>query len=151
MQIKREFIILVIAVSQIACNNSGNSDNENLPVEVSSTIPTINYALNSSFPHDTSSFTEGFLIHNGQLYESTGSPEELPQARSLFGVVDLKTGRIDKKIELDKQKYFGEGIVFLNDKVYQLTYQTKIGFIYDAKTFSKIGEFTFPTKEGWGM
>ncbi|HXB94515.1 MAG TPA: glutaminyl-peptide cyclotransferase, partial [Puia sp.] len=43
------------------------------------------------------------------------------------------------------------GIVFLHDKVYQLTYTTRIGFIYDAKTFKKLGEFTFPNKEGWGM
>ena len=151
MRTSKKFIFIVSLISVVSCNNSGNSENENIPVEPSSTIPIINYALNSSFPHDTSSFTEGFLIHNGQLYESTGSPEEIPQARSLFGTVDLKTGRIDKKIELDRQKYFGEGTVFLNDKVYQLTYQTKIGFIYDAKTFNKLGEFTFPSKEGWGM
>ena len=151
MRTSREFTIVLSMILLVACNNSGNSENENIPSEPSSNIPIINYSLNSSFPHDTGSFTEGLLIHNGQLYESTGSPEEIPQAKSLFGTVDLKTGRIDKKIELDRQKYFGEGIVFLNDKVYQLTYQTKVGFIYDAKTFNKIGEFTFPSKEGWGM
>jgi glutamine cyclotransferase len=52
---------------------------------------------------------------------------------------------------LDKHAYFGEGIVFLHDKVYQLTYKTKIGFIYDAKTFKKLGDFTFPSEQGWGM
>ncbi|MBS1604599.1 MAG: glutaminyl-peptide cyclotransferase, partial [Bacteroidetes bacterium] len=61
------------------------------------------------------------------------------------------TGKITPKVTLDRNKYFGEGIVFLNGKVYQLTYTTKVGFIYDAKTFRKLGEFTFPSKEGWGM
>ncbi len=71
--------------------------------------------------------------------------------RSLFGTVDLNSGKIAPKVELDRNKYFGEGIVFLNGKVYQLTYTTKVGFIYDAKTFKKLVEFTFPSKEGWGM
>jgi glutamine cyclotransferase len=52
---------------------------------------------------------------------------------------------------LDREKYFGEGIVFLNNKIYQLTYQTKKGFVYDQKNFRKIGEFTYHSKEGWGM
>ncbi|HVS95438.1 MAG TPA: glutaminyl-peptide cyclotransferase [Puia sp.] len=135
-----------------ACNNSpnpplapsGNTDN---------TPPTINYSVIKAFPHDTSAYTEGFLFHDGQLFESTGTEAaDMPDSRrSLFGTVDLNTGRITPKAELDRQKYFGEGIVFLQGKIYQLTYTTKIGFIYDAKTFKKIGEFTFPNREGWGM
>jgi glutamine cyclotransferase len=65
--------------------------------------------------------------------------------------VDTLTGKIRPKVEIDKKKYFGEGIVFIKDKVYQLTYKTKVGFIYDAKTFKKLGEFKFPSEEGWGM
>lgn len=75
----------------------------------------------------------------------------MPQARSLIGEVDLKTGQLQKKVELDRTKYFGEGAVFLNGKLYQLTYTTKVGFIYDALTFKPLGTFTFPSKEGWGL
>ena len=141
------FLIVLLA----ACNN--NTDKTTTPnsTEKDDTPPIINYSVVDSFPHDTTSFTEGLLVHEGQLYESTGHTEEFPSSRSLFGVVDLKTGKIQPKVELDKNKYFGEGIVFLNGKVYQLTYKTKIGFVYDAKTFKKIGEFTFPSEEGWGM
>jgi glutamine cyclotransferase len=114
-------------------------------------IPIIDYVYVNSFPHDTNSFTEGFLIHNGNLYESTGATPGLPQTKSLFGIVDSSTGVIDAKVELDRKIYFGEGITFLGDKVYQLTYQAKIGFIYDSKTFKEIGKFDLPTKEGWGM
>lgn len=146
----KSFKTVIIALLFISCNNNNNSDNESYSNSVNS-IPTINYSVIRTFPHDTTSFTEGFLIHDGILYESTGFTKEFPQTRSLFGDVDLKTGKINPKVELDKTKYFGEGIVFLNSKVYQLTYQTKIGFIYDAKTFKKRGEFIFPGKEGWGM
>lgn len=115
------------------------------------TTPIINYFVTNVYPHDTTAFTEGLLVHEGQLYESTGSPSDMPQTKSLFGPVNLKTGTIDPKAVLDRNTYFGEGIAFLGGKVYQLTYQTKKGFVYDTKTFKKTGEFTFPSKEGWGL
>ncbi len=134
-----------------ACTNTDSPGIDNNLNTRAAAPPIINYALINTYPHDTIAFTEGLLIHDGQLYESTGSPEELPQTRSVFGPLDLATGEINKKVELDRTKYFGEGITFLNDKIYQLTYKTKTGFIYDAKTFRKLGEFSFPGKEGWGM
>jgi glutamine cyclotransferase len=126
-----------------ARNNSQNS--------INTTPALINYGVVKAYPHDTTAFTEGFLVHEGKLYESTGSPADLTQTKSLIGVVDLATGKIDVKVELDRDKYFGEGIVILHNKLYQLTYLSKIGFVYDANTFEKLGEFTFPSKEGWGM
>src|SRR5690606_17349481 len=54
-------------------------------------------------------------------------------------------------IELDKSKYFGEGITFFNDKLYVLTWKSRVGFVYDATTFKKIREFPLPAAEGWGM
>lgn len=133
----------------VAC--TGKRENSKNTQQSQPVIPAIDYILVNSFPHDTTAFTEGLLVHDGKLYESTGATKEIPQTCSLFGVVDLKTGKIEKRVELDKQKYFGEGISFLNGKVYQLTYKNKIGFIYDASSFKKLGEFTFPGDEGWGM
>ena len=52
---------------------------------------------------------------------------------------------------MDRARYFGEGIVFLGGKLYQLTYQTRVGFIYDATTFELVGKFPFLSKEGWGL
>src|SRR5579859_248218 len=95
----------------------------------------MNYQVVRTYPHDTTAYTEGFLVHDGVLYESTGHTADISYTRSLFGVVDSATGRIHVRSELDKDKYFGEGIVFLGGKVYQLTYTTKVGFIYDAGTF----------------
>jgi glutamine cyclotransferase len=143
------FIILVLGVLA-ACNHPSNEENKG--PEADNTPPALNYSVIKAYPHDTSSYTEGLLFHDGQLYESTGTePDMSADRRSLFGTVDLTTGKITPKAELDRRKYFGEGIVFLKGKVYQLTYTTNIGFIYDAKTFKPAGEFTFPNKEGWGM
>lgn len=114
-------------------------------------VPEIKFTVESQYPHDVTSFTEGLHFHDGKLYESTGSPDNIPQARSVFGPVDLKTGKIDVKAELDKAIYFGEGTVFLNDKVYQLTYKNQTCFIYDGKTFQNIGKFTYTNREGWGL
>jgi glutaminyl-peptide cyclotransferase len=148
-------VLSLLALTLLAgCNNSGKDAGTTSTATTPNNYPdTINFAVVKAYPHDTAAYTEGFLFHNGQLFESTGTEyASMPHTRrSLFGSVDLVTGKIDPKAELDRTKYFGEGIVFLHDKIYQLTWKTKIGFIYDAKTFKKIGEFTFPSKEGWGM
>lgn len=133
-----------------SCNNNGNTSEEDAS-DIKTTVPQINYSLIKSFPHDTSLFTEGLLFHNQKLYESTGSPDDLPFTKSLIVADYLSNGSFEKKVELDKTKYFGEGIVFFNDKLYQLTYKNKLGFIYDAKTFRQIGTFNYSNAEGWSL
>lgn len=115
-----------------------------VPAPVSLAFQVIN-----QFPHDTSAFTEGFTFYNGKLYESTGAPAEPSNSGTWIASIDLSTGKYDKKVDLGN-KWFGEGITFLDDKVYQLTYTTQTGFIYDAKTFKKTGEFKYKS-EGWGL
>jgi glutamine cyclotransferase len=147
---KKYLFFLCIPFLLFSCKGGSDSNSENT-VTTKTAVSIIDYAPVNSYPHDVTSFTEGFLFQNGQLYESTGAYSELPQTKSLFGPVDLATGKINKKVELDRDKYFGEGIAFLNGKVYQLTYKTKVGFVYDTISFKKIKEFTFPSKEGWGL
>ncbi len=146
-------LVLFITCLIAACNNSSKPDAPATnPGAADNTPPTLDYAIIKAYQHDTSAYTEGLLFHDGQLYESTGTEPDMPASRrSMFGTVDLATGKITPKVELDRSKYFGEGIVFLNGKVYQLTYTTKVGFVYDAKTFKKLGEFQIPSNEGWGM
>ena len=147
-------IPFVLILSLLAACNQSDSKNgaDTTTTAADNTPPLISYPVMKELPHDTSAYTEGLLFHDGQLYESTGTDNNMPDdRRSQFGTVDTATGKIHTKVEIDRKKYFGEGIVFLNGKVYQLTYTTKVGFIYDAKTFQKLGEFTFPSKEGWGM
>jgi Glutamine cyclotransferase len=140
------FSIILLNSCSDSSTNPGSETSESTPA-----TPVINYAVTHYFAHDTSLFTEGFLFHDGHLFESTGSPEELPQTKSTIGISDLTTGKFDPKIEIDKSKYFGEGIVFLNNKLYQLTYKNQAGFIYDAKSFKEIGQFKYSNTEGWSL
>ena len=135
-----------------ACGNEDSKTDIPDDSGANSSIPApvnISFQVVNQFPHDTLAFTEGFTFYQGKLYESTGSPDVPVNSGTWIGEVDLKTGKVDKKVDLGKT-YFGEGIVFFNDKVYQLTWQTKKGFVYDAKTFKKLREFSYGS-EGWGM
>ncbi len=143
-------LLLFSSLLLVACTD-GPVNKDAQALEITPVIPLLNYAVINHFPHDTSLFTEGFLFHNGQIVESTGSPEELPQSRSVIGIWDLSTGEFSTKIEIDKSRYFGEGIVLLNNRLYQITYKNQTGFIYDAKAFREIGQFTYSNKEGWGL
>ncbi|MBP6624502.1 MAG: glutaminyl-peptide cyclotransferase [Chitinophagaceae bacterium] len=146
------YISLSMLMLSLACNTDTSTPENSTPVaEKAVEIPNINYQVTAYHAHDVNSFTEGLLVHQGKVYESTGAPEDMPNANSLFGELDLKTGKINVKATLDKKIYFGEGITFMNGKVYQLTYTNKKGFIYDDKTFKKVGEFNYANTEGWGL
>jgi glutamine cyclotransferase len=113
----------------------------------------LNYKIINTYPHNTDSFTEGLEFYKDTLYESTGSGSSGSgiKCKSFLRKYDYKTGKVYKQIDLD-EKYFGEGITFLNGKLYQLTYQEKTGFIYNAKTLKLEKTFTFEKDiEGWGM
>jgi glutaminyl-peptide cyclotransferase len=137
----------------VACHGDTKSnDNAAVPqTEESNDPPSITYSVLNALPHDRNSYTEGLLIYNGRLYESSGAPQEMDSTRSVVGIVDPGSGKLVIKAELDKKIYFGEGIAVIKNKLYQLTWTNKKGFIYDLKTFKKLGEFSFPSKEGWGM
>ncbi|HSZ71648.1 MAG TPA: glutaminyl-peptide cyclotransferase [Cytophagaceae bacterium] len=147
-------VFACILLLLLACENKKKPETIQQQVPVQSlTVPLkqLHYTIVNRYPHDEMAFTEGFLFHQGELYESTGSPDNLPQTQSFIGIVDLKTGKINKKVELDRAIYFGEGIAILNGKVYQLTYKNKQGFLYDLKSFKKLGQFSYDNEEGWGM
>ena len=110
-----------------------------------STEPKIlNYKIIKTYPHDINAYTQGFEFYNGVLLEGTGQYSE-----STLRKTDYKTGKVTEQIKLE-DKYFGEGITVLKDKIYQLTWKEKKGFVYDAKTFKLEKTFSFET-EGWGI
>ena len=150
MTTKHLFITIQLFLLLVNCTGKNTKKVES-PNETTSfpSVSVINYSVKSIIHHDTTLFTEGFAFYNNNLFESTGSPTL--SFKSLIGITDLKTGEFSKKIEIDNSKYFGEGIVFLKDKLYQLTYKNQTGFIFDANTFKKEGQFSYSNLEGWGL
>lgn len=135
----------------MACNDSdpNNGSSTGSGETTAAAPPLIPFTVVNKYPHDTASFTQGLTIHQGQLMESTGSPENISNNGSWLGPVELASGKSDKKVTLDKE-YFGEGMTILNDKIYYITWTSKKGFVFDAKTFKKIKEFGYNT-DGWGL
>ena len=97
-----------------------------------------------AYPHDTGSYTQGLFWHDGSLYESTGL-----NGKSTFRKVDLQSGQALTKLPFNK-KYFVEGSVILEDKLYILTWTNKVVFIYDANTLEYRSTYSYP-REGWGL
>lgn len=142
----KKIIPLLFLMSIIGCKSKDKDKTNNI-----TTVPdqpkNISYSIISSYPHDTSSFTQGLIIYNGVLYESTGGQNN--NANQIMKV-DMKTGKPQKLAFIDKNKYFGEGITILRDTVYQLTWKARTVFVYSLKDFRKIKEYSINT-EGWGI
>ena len=102
------------------------------------------YRVVKSYPHDREAFTQGFEFRDGFLYEGTGLV-----GRSSLRKVNLDTGQVVQRFDVP-QPFFGEGITVLNQRIFQLTWQSQTGFIYDKSSFRLMGSFNY-SGEGWGM
>ncbi|MGF2411377.1 glutaminyl-peptide cyclotransferase [Ferruginibacter sp.] len=137
---------LAAVIFLAACNGGDTTtpviDNTLVPKET----PKIAYTINNVYPHDTSAYTQGLQLYNGKLYEGTGD-----YASSALQIVDLKTGKVEKKHPMGTNKIFGEGINIFKGKLYQLTWQSNVVYVYDVNNIDKpIKTFTWPY-EGWGI
>jgi len=104
------------------------------------------YTIVNEYPHDATSYTQGLEFHQDTLYEGTGK-----NGRSVLRKYDYKTGKVYQEIKLD-DTYFGEGITILNEKIYQLTWRSGVGFVYDLRNMTKLNNFQYgKSKEGWGL
>ena len=106
--------------------------------------PVYGFEIVNTYPHDRAAFTQGLFYDQGELYEGTGL-----NGASSMRRVELETGKILQIQDLDS-RYFGEGLALWDDRLIQLTWRSQVGFIYDRKTFQKLGQFTYRT-EGWGL
>ena len=104
-------------------------------------VKTYRLEVVAEYPHDTSSYTQGLFFHNGDLYESTGT-----HGKSTFRKVEIQTGKPLKRLDFDK-KYFVEGSVIFNDNLYILTWESKVAFVYDAKTLEYRSTWSYPREE----
>jgi glutamine cyclotransferase len=139
-------IILVMALSLAnpSCQSGAITSRTNRNAPEREIARTFGYEIVHVYPHDADAFTQGLTFQDGKLLESTGQ-----EGRSSLRRVELETGKVLQKVDVPGP-YFGEGITLLKGRIYQLTWQHQLGFIYDAWTFEEIGKFNYQG-EGWGL
>ena len=136
------FLAMVILA---ACNNK-DTDGPIDPDVVPPKTPTIAYTIVAEYPHDTSAYTQGLEFYKGKLYEGTGDFET-----SSLRITDYKTGKVEKKHMMGTDSVFGEGITIFKNKIYQLTWKSKIVYVYDVNNIDKpIRTLKWPY-DGWGL
>ena len=122
--------------------------NSPLPTPAPNNPPTAlqvyTYEVVNSYPHDPDAFTQGLIWLDNVFYEGTGL-----RGRSSLRKVNLTDGAVLQQVDLPDE-YFGEGITVWGGQILQLTWQSRVGFVYDLESFEQINSFTYPT-EGWGI
>jgi len=132
----RLFLLIIISIANLPAQNSSNESNNSIPVYT--------YFIVNKVPHDFNAYTQGLVFSDGYLYESTGR-----RGYSSLRKVDPDNGAVITIHSL-ADEFFGEGITIFDEKIYQLTWQSYTGFIYDKSTFLVMEEFFYNT-EGWGI
>jgi glutamine cyclotransferase len=107
-------------------------------------IPVYGFIVKNTYPHDPAAFTQGLFFRDGQLYETTGIA-----GRSTLRRVELKSGKVLQQAQLPKE-VFGEGSTAVGENILGLTWQSKTGYVFDAKTFAMKAKFPYEG-EGWGL
>ena len=141
--VMREILSRIVALSLLICScpfligQTSRQVSANAP-------PAYSFSLVRVFPHDTSAYTQGLAYRDGFLYEGTGR-----NGQSSLRKVRLETGEVIQHVDLGSE-YFGEGITIIKDKVFQLTWKSGVGFVYDLKSFHLLRTFAY-SGEGWGL
>ncbi|MBI5056091.1 MAG: glutaminyl-peptide cyclotransferase [Nitrospirae bacterium] len=138
--ILRKFSIVLFFALSILLNSDKFAESE----EGAAAAPVFTYKIVNTYPHDRQAFTQGLVFEEGVLYEGTGL-----NGQSSLRKVKLETGE-PLKIHKLSPDLFGEGITVYGDKIIQLTWKSRVGFVYDKDSFKLHKKFSYPT-EGWGL
>lgn len=139
---------IALSLAFAACSSGAGASRAEIQqsdrMTVAPKVPTYTYEVVKAYPHDSKAFTQGLVFYQGVFYESTGL-----NGSSSLRRVEIETGKVLKKIDVPNQ-FFAEGLALLNGRLYQLTWQTERGFVYDLDSFNKLREFNY-AGEGWGL
>jgi glutaminyl-peptide cyclotransferase len=124
-----------------ACDDAGDSA---VSVDVEKVAPVGELEMVAALPHDPAAFSQGLIVHDGFIYESTGQ-----RGRSSLRKMEIGSAAPLEQVDLPPP-FFGEGLTALGDSLFQITWQEHTGFVYDAETLDQIGTFTY-SGEGWGL
>jgi len=138
----RQMLMLLLAAALTASIVS--ADKFDADSFTNSSVRTYGYKIINSYPHDPHAFTQGLAYDRGLLYEGTGL-----YGQSSLRRVDIQTGRIMAIARLEDE-FFAEGIAIWEDRIIQLTWKSRQGFVWDRENLTRTGIFTYQT-EGWGL
>jgi glutaminyl-peptide cyclotransferase len=138
---RRPVIYLALITVAVALACARGTTTQGSPQAV---VPSLDYAIVHTYPHDPDAFTQGLLFHDGFMYESTGR-----NGFSSVRKVRLETGEVLRRVDVPEM-YFAEGLALAGRRLVQLTWQAQMGFVYDLDSFAKQGTFDYQG-EGWGL
>jgi glutaminyl-peptide cyclotransferase len=141
-RVNRRFAITVTRLLVVSLPLSGQAP-VNIPPAGSRT-PRYSYLVVHTYPHDPAAFTQGLEYRDGFLYEGTGLT-----GRSSIRRVAIDTGKVVQEHRIPPE-YFGEGITLMGGTLFELTWKSQIGFVYDTATFQERRTFKY-VGEGWGL
>lgn len=127
-------------------NNKATATNRVSIVVIADKPPaSLSYRILNFYPHDIHAYTQGLVYEDGFLYEGTGQYNE-----SSLRKVNIKTGEPLRVLNLPGE-IFGEGITIFGSRIFQLTYKSQVGFVYDKESFERLQKVYYENKEGWGL
>ncbi len=141
------FLLAIVYGDEKALSALAESRNEYIGVDyelIDTAIQELRPEVLASYPHDPNAFTQGLLVHDGLIYESTGQYGE-----SSLRQVDPQTGEVLKQVNINEQ-FFAEGLAKVDNRLLQLTWRSQIAFEMDFNTFEFIQAFGY-VGEGWGL
>lgn len=142
----RIYLLFILILLIAACDAQPGVSTRNMPAAQNDkkAVPVYTFEIVKTYPHDKNAFTQGLVFFNEYLYESTGQNGE-----SSLRKVELESGKVLRKHDLE-DKYFAEGMTILDNQIYQLTWRSGKGFVYDISDFKVVKEFRY-NGEGWGL
>lgn len=132
------------AATTVASATTADDRGDVAPPAVGDEPVTIGYSVVEERPHDTTAFTQGLLLDDGELWESTGQYE-----RSQLRVLDPVSGEVLRSVAIDDD-LFGEGLALVDDHLVQLTWQAGRAIVWDRATMTRLDEYRYDG-EGWGL
>lgn len=139
---------LAVPLLSVACDGSPTGSDtgadDEPPAVLTEGVRSYGYRVVAEYPHDPNAFTQGLVLDRGELFEGTGLRGESDLRR-----VDLESGATLQERELAGH-LFGEGVTVVGDRIVQLTWTSRTGFVYDRETFAREADFAYET-EGWGI
>ena len=128
-------------------NDKERNISKSIDIYSSSSPKLFDYKILNIYDHDISSYTQGLEFHNDILYESTGL-----NGFSSLKKIDLFNGNKILNTKFLDNEFFGEGLTIFDQRIIQLTWKNKVGFIYDLNSMNMIKSFNYNNSiEGWGL